>query len=194
MIWYIFYKPNGEILQCGNCGDSELLLQLPPEGALVTQVNELVNPSTCYFRTADGAVVPYPARPSKYHTFNYTSKVWEDQRTLQELKDQKWADIKAEREQANAAGFTWSGHIFDSDPAAVTKISGAVQMASILGSAYSVDWTLADNSTITLNAGEMVQVGLALGMHINSNHEHARNLRATIEAATTKAAVEAITW
>ena len=55
-------------------------------------------------------------------------------------------------------------------------------------------WTLSDNSTVSLNATELKQVGQALSSHINACHVKARGKRSEINAATTEAEIDAITW
>ena len=53
----------------------------------------------------------------------------------------------------------------------------------MMNSAFSIDWTLADNTVRTLNAADMIAVGVALGQHVNACHERARVLRGEIESA-----------
>lgn len=59
---------------------------------------------------------------------------------------------------------------------------------------FTVDWTLANNSVRNLNAADLANVGAALGMHVAAQHAKARLLRSQIEAATTVAEVDAVTW
>ena len=51
----------------------------------------------------------------------------------------------------------------------------------------------ADNSTVSLNATELKQVGQALSSHIDACHVKARGLRTQINAAETEAELDLIT-
>jgi len=140
-----------------------------------------------------GEPVAKQAQPTPNHIFNYVTKQWEDPRTLQELKDTQWASIKRFRSAAEYAGFTWDGSTFDSDAVSQNRITGAVTLAQ-LSSAFTIDWTLATNQVRTLNQSEMLQVGAALGVHVQTQFAKGQSLRVQIDAATTQAEVEAIVW
>lgn len=141
----------------------------------------------------NGEPVEIPPRPSEHHTFDWSTHTWVDPRTLADLKNAKWEEIKHERNRVEFGGFEWDGSWFDSDRLSQSRIQGAAQLAQLTPD-FSIDWTLADNSVRTLDAEQMVAVGLALGLHVNAAHAHARAIRAQIEAATTAEAVNAITW
>jgi hypothetical protein len=59
---------------------------------------------------------------------------------------------------------------------------------------FTIDWTLANNSVRNLNGEDLANVGAALGMHVAAQQAKARLLRSQIEAATTVAEVDAVTW
>jgi len=131
--------------------------------------------------------------PSPNHIFNYATKQWEDPRTLQDLKAAQWALIKQARTAAEYAGFTWDGSTFDSDAVSQNRITGAVTLAQ-LSNTFTIDWTLATNQVRTLNQSEMLQVGAALGVHVQTQFAKGQSLRVQTDAATTQAEVEAIVW
>jgi hypothetical protein len=141
----------------------------------------------------DSDWVPFPVKPSVNHTFNYTTKQWEDPRTLQDFKAAKWTQIKQARSNAEYAGFTWDGSTFDSDAISQNRITGAVTLA-LLSPSFSIDWILADNTTRLLDQSGMAQVGGALGAHVAAQFAKGVMLRAQIEEATSQAEVEAVTW
>ena len=145
------------------------------------------------YLSADGEIVAVPAQPASHHIFNWQTKQWEDPRTLQDLKAAQWATIKQARSAAEYAGFTWDGSTFDSDAVSQNRITGAVTLAQ-LSSAFTIDWTLATNQVRTLNQSEMLQVGAALGVHVQTQFAKGQSLRVQIDAATTQAEVEAIVW
>ena len=145
------------------------------------------------FYVENNALVAYPIKTYTGAVFNYTTKQWEDPRTLADLKAAKWTQIKQARAQAEYAGFTWDGSTFDSDATSQNRITGAVTLAQ-MSAAFSIDWTLADNTVRTLNQGEMLQVGATLGAHVGAQFSYAQSLRTAIEAATTREQVEAVVW
>lgn len=113
------------------------------------------------------------------------------------LRERKWAEIKLARDAAEFGGFVWDGSTFDSDRESVQRIGLALQyaaMAKAAGLPASVDWTLADNTTRTLNADDMLGVGSAMTAHIGTQHAIARALRAQIDAAATPEEINNINW
>lgn len=140
--------------------------------------------------------VPLPPSPSAAFQFNWSTKQWEDPRTLADLKAAKWEQVKAQRDAAEFGLFEWAGHSFDGDEAAQRRITLAVmgaQAALIAGNTvWSVDWTLADNTSLTLSASDMMGVANALGANIAQAHAAARAKRQQIQQAATKEELDAI--
>ena len=124
--------------------------------------------------------------PSPHHTFDYTTKQWIDPRSLDEIKAQKWAEIKQQRDQLEFGGFEFEGNVYDSDQVSQGRILGAASAG--------VDqvWTLAGNTTVSLTASQLQQLYAALQAHIASVHERGRIARQLIFDAETKEEVEAI--
>ena len=123
--------------------------------------------------------VPTGDMPSPHHTFDYTTKQWNDLRPLDEIKAQKWVEIKSQRDQLEFGGFEFDGNIYDSDQVSQGRIMGAA--------AAGIDrtWTLADNTIVELSASQLQQLYVTLQFHIASVHERGRIARAAIESATT---------
>lgn len=122
---------------------------------------------------------------------------WVDLRNLEDAKAETWTQIKADRDAEIYGGFVWDGSKFDTDPISISRVQGAVQLATIAmsqGQPFSIDWTLFDNSTRTLSATEMVQVGVALGVFVTTIFAAGVTLRDQINAATTLDQVDAIKW
>ena len=131
--------------------------------------------------------IPMPPRPDGFNEFDYTTKQWIDPRTLDEIKAQRWTEIKSERDRLEFGGFEFDGGIYDSDQVSQGRIMGAA--------AAGMDqvWTLADNTTTHLTANELVQLYQALQMHIAITHQRGRVAREAIMSATTKDDVDAVT-
>ena len=117
---------------------------------------------------------------------------------LETLKVMKWSEIKLAREQAESAGYIVEGFgTFDSDPEARANITGSVTAALIAklnNAPFQVNWTLADNSVVTLDADGMVLAGLEGLQHINKCHEQSRKLRVLIENANDAEELARVVW
>lgn len=117
--------------------------------------------------------------------------------TLDQAKLRRWSEIKSIRTSVEFGTFTCNGNVFDGDQTAQPRIIGAVQLANMAiatSQPFSVDWTLHDNSVVTLSATDMVAVGQALATNVVYAHTVGRSLRAAIEAAVTVAEVQAVQW
>lgn len=158
-------------------------------GCHVVEVDHTVT-MPAYF---DGKeVLPVPTPPAEWYEWNWQSKAWEFD--LNSAKEAAWLLIKANRNGREFGPFSWSGHVFDGDIDAQRRINLAVlgaQVALGSGQPWTVDWTLADNSFVTLSAADMVGVAEAMGASINAAHDWARGLRIQIDAASTIEELEA---
>ena len=133
--------------------------------------------------------------PSSAFEFNYFTKQWEDPRTLDDFKADKWATVKAARDAREFGPFSWGALTFDGDAESKSRLSlaaMAAQAAIASGQVWEVDWTLADNSTVTLSSADVIGVVQAMGANITAAHQAARLKRAAIEAATTVEELDAI--
>lgn len=125
-------------------------------------------------------------KPSENHIYDYDLKDWIDPRTLDDLKTQKWNEIKAERDILEFGGFEFEGGVYDSDQVSQARIMGASS------SGIDQTWTLADNTTAELSASQLQQLYAVLQAHIASVHERGRIARQLIYEAETKEQVEEI--
>jgi hypothetical protein len=127
-------------------------------------------------------------RPSPNH---YWDGEWKFH--LEAAKAAKWDEIKRAREAEELGGFTWNGYRFDSNFISQSRIQGMVTLA-LRTPDLGVDWTLADNTTIDLTASELIELGMEMAQFITTVHSKSRILRRQINAATTQAELDAITW
>lgn len=112
-----------------------------------------------------------------------------------DMRDERWAEARRYREQCTNGGCATAWGRVDTDSDSQIKVSGAVQMAMLAqmaGDPYSIDWTMADNSQVTLDAAGMMQMGVTVGEHVKACHAAGTNIRAAIEAAADEAALAAI--
>ena len=139
--------------------------------------------SNMYYK---GWWVDLPKTPSLFHIFDYTTKQWIDPRSLDEIKAQKWTEIKSQRDQLELGGFEFEGGVYDSDQVSQGRIMGAASAG------VDQTWTLADNTTVNLTAMQLQQLYAALQAHIANAHECGRIARQLIFDAETKEQVEAV--
>ena len=141
--------------------------------------------------------VAIPTSPSPEHIFDYTTKQWVDPRTLDDHKSAKWKEIKRQRDVAEFATFTYNNMEFDGDLDAQRRLTAyiSVSKSSIAaGQPFEAEFTLANNTNVTLTAQDFVGIELAKVQAVAATFNHASALRDQIDAATTVQEVEAITW
>ena len=145
----------------------------------------------------DGAHHDIPEQPSAHHAWDWAAKVWADPRTLADLKAAKWVQIKAAREAAIKAPLVTPYGTFDADADARANITDTIlllQTMEAMGQPGEVDFTLEDNTVLTVTTAQMVMVGLLLGQQVQGAYNTGRLLRGAIEAASTAEEVAAIAW
>lgn len=175
---------NGSIISSITGSAGMIELNTPSNAVYVDDVN--LASMTDYWDFDLHQFVSIGESPSPHHVFDYSIKQWVDPRTLDEIKNQKWQEIKKQRDALEFGGFEFEGGMYDSDQVSQGRIMGA----SIAG--MDQVWTLADNSTRLLTAGQLQQLYAALQMHIAAAHERGRIARQLIYEATSKEQIEAI--
>ena len=172
------------MLKNGNQG--LISLNTPSDAKFVDDVDYVLN--TDYFDAKSKKFVSIGEPPSPHHTFDYATKQWIDPRTLDEIKAQKWAEIKSQRDQLEFGGFEFEGNIYDSDQVSQGRIMGAASAG------VDQTWTLKDNTTRLLTSDQLKQLYSTLLSHIASVHERGRIAREATYAASTKEEVEAVVF
>ena len=168
----------------------------PPDGYVETDLDIYTISADQMYRVVNGEIIATGIPnmpPNNYDIWDEVNGGWIDSRDLDQKKADKWVEIKAARDAQEFGSFDWGGYTFQCDEVSQRRIQGAVQLAS-MSSAFSIDWTLLDNSVITLTADQMIEVGQTLASHVNALHVKSRGLRIDIESATTEQEISAITW
>lgn len=114
--------------------------------------------------------------------------------TLGELKDAAWDRVKARREAEDRQPLPYMGKLLDFDDTGREKLLWALKAADVAGALFTVDWTCADNSTLTLTAETIAGIPVAAAMRSDANHQKARLLREEIDAATTPEKLALVSW
>lgn len=157
------------------------------------------------YRKADGVAVrvndlgPLPAElvsvkpDADLQRWNDEAGAWEVD--PDQLRAVKLTEVEARYGEHLAAGFGYGGKVLQADDGSQAKINGAVTRALLAaqsGEAFSVDWTCADNSVLTLDGAGMCAMGAACGDFVTQAFYRRRALKDALLAAATVAEIEAI--
>jgi hypothetical protein len=185
----VFYHPNGEIYRVRSGSEENIISQVEIETDPYLLTSHDVDKSQYYI--VNGEIAEKPEKPSDSHVFDYANGIWSLDLSL--AKDARWAQIKSDRFIDEFGSFKWNGYIFQCDEVSQRRIQGAVQLA-MMSENFTIDWTLLDNTVITLTAQEMIEVGQHLAAHVNACHVKSRQLRTQIDAAESIDAINLIEW
>lgn len=171
---------NGKILFSIQANNEVVKLNTPKD---CIAVKDPPNPNMFY----ENGWVDMPIQPSSNYIFDYDLKQWVDPRTIEQVKDQKWSEIKSLRDRIEFGGFEFEGNIYDSDQVSQGRIMGAASA--------QVDqvWTLANNEMVELTAMQLSLLYQTLQAHIANTHERGRIARQLIYEATSIDQVKQIT-
>lgn len=111
--------------------------------------------------------------------------------TLEEAQAEKKAELKAERDRLEMEPINVKGYTFDFDDKAKDRIQIA---KTALETGGKIEWTLADNSTVIVNAKDMQDVLEAVAVRSNALHKHYRILADKVLVCKTVEQVQAIHW
>lgn len=117
----------------------------------------------------------------------------DDPTTLEAARDRAWTRIKYQREAVEQAGCeTLYGNV-DTTGISLTKLNGAIAAASIVPD-FTIDWTMADNTAVTLDAAALQAVGLAVFAFVDAVHQRSRLLRSYINACDDIETLDGLHW
>lgn len=109
--------------------------------------------------------------PTVNHKFNYESKSWEDTRSILEVKDDVYKELKVRKLVIESQGVEFQGSVFDCDETALTR------MALLISLGEGCYWTLKDNSSKWLTIDELKSLYSICAKHIADTHIKFQNLR-----------------
>lgn len=199
MEFYV-HDAEGNIITSGNCQPENVSLHGGPGLTVVEGMadgrEQYVDIPTGELRNYDQDAIARRRMPPG-PGFRWSLGQWIDERPLAQAKEQKWNEIKRARIAAEFGTFLVGGYEFDCDKESQTRINSAFQSAMDArtnGEPFSIDWTLSDDTNVTLNRAQVIAVGRALQEHVNAVFDKSRQLRAQIVAATTKEELDGISW
>ena len=161
-----------------------------------------VDPLSQRLDVESGEVIDYqpPAPPDDAnvtHEWDTQTKRWLKVPTLFALKVIKWSAMKAAAQAADQANIVIATRELQADSDSRAALFQKYQIALIEvaeGGTFSVDWTLANNTEVTLNAAQFKAIVKAIDARSESIRATLRGLRDQIAAAATPQALDAIGW
>ena len=112
---------------------------------------------------------------------------------LEEIKQHKITELKAERDSKEVEPIIYQGYSFDYDSKARDRISAAIVALEVQGADASIDWTTADNADVRVTANDLRMVIAAVAVRSNALHIAYRKAKAQVEAAGSADEVRAVT-
>jgi hypothetical protein len=120
------------------------------------------------------------------------TEAWVDQRTLQQLKDEKWEQVKAARIVAYQKSFTVGGFTFNGDLPTRLYLTQLGVSAVATSSGWAGKVATSDEVVGAVNKTQMLAIIEAMRLQNEAVYVTANLLRGQINAATTKAQLDAI--
>lgn len=114
------------------------------------------------------------------------------EKMLDELKADKLAALKAERDSKEVEPIEYNGNSFDYDEKARDRINAAIIALEVAGEDANLEWTCADNTDATVTAADLRNIIAAVAVRSNTLHIAYRTAKTAVEAAESKEDLEAI--
>lgn len=153
----------------------------------VVDADDSVSDDTHY--VSDGAVVPFPERPSRHYDWSWSTKAWEPH--LGRAKATRRADVDRAMVAATFAPIGYGGAPFDADATARSRISGTIARL-MRGDGLPTGWVgwrdAANQQHWAADSAATVQTHL----HALSTAIEDREQALLVEAWTHKASIDAL--
>ena len=140
----------------------------------------------------EGIFIPLSIDDEALAELNVT--VMHEEESLEVIKQRKITELKYQRDKAEVEPIEYNGHSFDYDDKARDRINAAIIALSLQGKGATIDWTTADNADVKVTADDLRCVIAAVAVRSNKLHTAYRTAKAQVEAATTKAEIDAINF
>lgn len=114
--------------------------------------------------------------------------------TLDEVKENKIAELKSIRDTKEVEPVQTSKGIFDYDDKSRDRLAIARQSLADNPSVESIVWTTADNQRVAMTIADFAEINSMAAYRSNQLHIKYNDLKAEVNAAQTVEEVEAIHW
>lgn len=116
------------------------------------------------------------------------------QPSLDELKERKKTELKAERDHREVEPLQTSKGVFDYDDKSRDRLAIARQALMDNDSIPFLSWTTADNQRVTLTIADFAEINSMAAYRSNVLHIKYNELKIEVNDCKTAEEVEAITW
>lgn len=115
--------------------------------------------------------------------------------TLEEIKQRKIAELKAERDSKEVEPIIYQGYFFDYDDKARDRINAAIialEVLEVAGASPTLTWTTADNQDVKVTASDLRNIIAQVALRSDKLHTAYRKAKERVVAATTKEELDII--
>ena len=140
----------------------------------------------------EGIFIPLSIDDEALAELNVT--VTHEEEPLEVIKQRKITELKYQRDSKEVEPIEYNGHSFDYDDKARDRINAAIIALSLQGEGATIEWTTADNADTPVIANDLKMIIAAVAVRSNALHTAYRAAKEKVEAATTAADVEAVTF
>ena len=121
-------------------------------------------------------------------------EVTHEEEPIEYFKNRRIEILKMQRDKAEVTPIEYNGNLYDYDEKARDRINAAIIALSLQGEGATIDWTTADNADTPVTATDLRMIIAAVAVRSNKLHTAYRIAKEKVEAATTAADVEAVTF
>lgn len=140
----------------------------------------------------EGVFIPLSLSDEALAELNVT--VMHEEEPLEVIKQRKITELKYQRDKAEVEPINYNGNSYDYDDKARDRINAAIIALELQGEGATIDWTTADNADTPVTANDLKMIIAAVAVRSNKLHTAYRISKEKVEAATTAADVEAVTF
>lgn len=118
--------------------------------------------------------------------------VTEAEEPIENIRARKIFELKRQRDDAEVEPIEYGGHLYDYDSKARDRISAAIIWLDAQGDGAKISWTTAGNEDSVVTAQDLRMIIAAGAVRSNALHTAYRAAKAQVEAAQSKAEIDAI--
>lgn len=113
---------------------------------------------------------------------------------LEYVRNKQWEEIKKDRDNAETSGLPFKDKVLDYDMRSAFKLDIAMETAKQVGESFSIDWTMQDNTVMTLTYADLLSIPLIAANYSNELHKKARQYRDKIYNLTDIKEITGVKW
>lgn len=194
--YVLYYENTGEIYISGTCQDEDFdKVDQPGFVKLETKGSYLLN------YAFDGELREYTPEQAlekknrPFHSAYWSNDTfeWISSRSIEDLRSNKIDVMKMAREQCLSYHQATSVGVFNADEKSLANLSQTVLYLQ-LGDLKSTEYTLADNSRVTLSSEQLRTALCEICESVQKTHSTFSALRKKISEATSIKEIDAISW